>query len=470
MSTSSVSSLTNSILNATNPQSTTTGSSTFSTDLQSAITRALTIAALPSQLVQADLNTVSGESQELAQLGSLFSGLQNTISALSSSASGGAQTASVSDQSVVGATLTGSALPGTYTVNVLDPGSASSAISIAPQPPVTDPSGQSISQSNSFTLTVNGTTYALQPVSENLNALAQAINDSGAPVQAVIVNLGDPSSPDYRLVLQATALGNSTIQLTDSNNNSLLNPLNSGSDASYQVNGQPPAGISSTSSTVTIAPGLNVDLEAAGTATITVAASLNTVATAIGNFVNAYNSALSEVQKNQGQNGGALTGNGIVLSMQQALEQLGSYNSGSSTSSITNLTQLGVTFTQQGTLSFDPTVLGGLSQTQIQDAVSFLGSTDTGGFLQFANNSLNSLTDPTNGAIALQNTAYQTQTTNDNNKLSTDNAQLTQLQSNLNAQMAAANALITTLQNENTLLQGLFQADTSNNQNAGTVG
>jgi len=470
MSTSSVSSLTNSILNATNPQSTTTGSSTFSTDLQSAVTRALQIAALPSQLVQADINTISGESQELTQLGSLFSGVQNSVSALSSAASGGAQSASVSDRSVLSASLTGNALPGTYSVTVLDPGSESSAISIAPQPPVTDPSGQSISQSNSFTLTVNGTIYALQPVTENLNSLAQAINNSGAPVQAVIVNLGSPSSPDYRLVLQGTALGNSTIQLTDSNNNSLLNPLNSGTDASYQVNGQPPAGISSTSANVTIAPGLNVDLEAAGTSSITVAASVSNLSSALSNFVSAYNSALSEVQKNQGQNGGALTGNGIVLSMQQVLEQLGAYNSGSSTSSITNLTQLGVTFTRQGTLSFDATALSGLSQTQIQDAVSFLGSTTTGGFLQFANNSLNSLTDPTNGAIALQTTAYQTQTTSDQNKLTADNAQLTQLQNNLNAQMAAANALITTLQNENTLLQGLFQADTSNNQNAGTVG
>ena len=468
MSTSSVSSLTSSLLSATNPQSTPTGSSSFSADLQSAVTRALQIAALPSQLVQADLNTVNGQSQELTQLGSLFSGLQNSIQSLSSAAGSGAQSATVSNQSVLSADLTGTALPGTYSVTVLNAGSESSAISIAPQPPVTDPSGQNISQSNSFTLTVNGTIYSLQPGQENLNSLAQAINDSGAPVQAVIVNLGSPSSPDYRLVLQATSLGNSTIQLTDSNNTNLLNSLNAGSSASYQVNGQPSAGISTNSSSVTIAPGLNVNLEATGTATVTVAASLDSVSNALQSFVSAYNSALSEVQKNQGQNGGALVGNGIILSMQQVLEHLGSYSSGSG--SISNLTELGVTFTQQGTLSFDPSVLSGLSQTQIQNAISFLGDPNTGGFLQFATNSLNSLTDPTNGAIALQSKAYQTQTTSDQNKLNEDNDQLTQLQNNLNAQMAQANALIATLQNENTFLQGLFQASTSNNPNAGNVG
>jgi ABC-type histidine transport system ATPase subunit len=114
--------------------------------------------------------------------------------------------------------------------------------------------------------------------------------------------------------------------------------------------------------------------------------------------------------------------------------------------------------------------LRGLSQSQVQDAISFLGDPNTGGFLQYATNSLNSLTDPTEGAIALQNQAYQTQTKNDQTKLSNYNDQLTQLQNTLNAQMAQANALIATLQQENTFLQGLFQANTSNNPNAATAG
>ncbi len=455
-------------LSVTNPLSTTTGSSSFSSDLQNAVNRALQIAALPAQLVQADLNQVNGQSQELNQFSTLFASLQSSVQSLSSATSNGAQAATVSDASIVQANLTGSALPGTYSINVLDPGSESSAMSVALQPPVTDPSGQSISQSSSFTLTVNGTTYTIEPPSSNLNSLAQAINDSGAPVQAVIVNLGTPGSPDYRLVLQSTALGNVGIQLTDSNNNTLLSPLNTGSNASYTVNGQPPAGISTDNATVTVAPGLNVTLEAAGSATVTVAANLGGVTNALSAFVGAYNSVVSEVQKNEGQNGGALTGNGIVLSMQQVLQQIGAY-SGSS-GSISNLTQLGVTFTQQGTLAFDPTVLSGLSQTQVQDAISFLGDPNTGGFLQFATNSLNSITDPTTGAIALQNQAYQTQTQNDQAKLNNDNQQLTQLQNNLNAQMAQANALIATLQQENTFLQGLFQATTSNNPNATTAG
>ena len=455
-------------LNVTNPLSTTTGGSSFSTDLQSSVNRALQIAALPAQLIQADLNQVTDQSQEISQFASLFTALQNSVQSLGSAASSGAQSVSVSDSGVVQATLAGSVLPGSYTINVLDPGSEASAMSVALQPPVTDPSGQSISQSDSYTLTVNGTTYTIQPATKNLNSLAQAINNSGAPVQAVIVNLGSPTSPDYRLVLQATALGDVSIELTDSNNTALLNPLNTGSNASYTVNGQPPGGISSDSSIVAVAPGLNVTLKAQGTSVVTIAADAGNLASSLSSFANAFNSVVTEIQKNHGQNGGALTGNGVVLSLQQALQQLGQYTS--SSGSITSLAQLGLEFTQQGTLTFDPNALKGLSQTQVNDALSFLGEPTSSGFLQYATNTLNGINDPLNGLIALQSQTFQTQIQNDQQRITDQQQRLAQLQQNLQAQMAKADALIAALQSQNTFLQGLFQFTTSNNPNARTAG
>jgi hypothetical protein len=44
------------------------------------------------------------------------------------------------------------------------------------------------------------------------------------------------------------------------------------------------------------------------------------------------------------------------------------------------------------------------------------------------------------------------------------------MQTNLENQMAQANALIAALENQTTFLEGLFQADTSNNPNASTAG
>jgi flagellar hook-associated protein 2 len=460
-STSSISSLAASL---TAPQTSTTGTSSFASDLQASVNRALQIASLPMQALQADQSTISGKTSELSTLGGLFNSLQTSLQAITSGTGTNALQATVGDQSVVSASVTGSALAGTYTVQVLNAGSSSSAMSNSATA-VADPTSQNISSSTSFTLTVGTSNYTV--TASNLNALATAINSSGAPVQAVVVNLGSPSSPNYQLSLQSTALGNVALQLNDGTTN-LLTSLNTGADASYTVDGQPPAGITSSSSTVTIAPGLNVTLETAGSSTVTVSSNLSSVSSQLSSFVTAYNAAFAEVQKNVGQNGGALVGDSTVLNMRQALTQMIGY-SGSS-GSITSLAQLGVEFTQQGTLTFNSSVLTGLSQSQISDALTFLGDPNSGGLLQYANNTLNNITDPISGAVATETQSLQNQNTQDQTGITKDQAQLTVMQANLQAQMAQANALIATLQNQTTFLQGLFQAGTSNNPNAASTG
>ncbi len=142
-------------------------------------------------------------------------------------------------------------------------------------------------------------------------------------------------------------------------------------------------------------------LGAVGTTTVTVSSSLSSVSSELSSFVTAYNAAFAEVQKNTGQNGGALVGDSTVLDMQQALTQMITYTGTSG--SITSLAQLGVEFTQQGTLTFDSSALTGLSQSQITDALTFLGDPNSGGFLQYANNTLNSITDPVSGVGGYRN-------------------------------------------------------------------
>jgi flagellar hook-associated protein 2 len=445
-----------------NPQSSTTGSSTFASDLQASVNRALEIASLPMEALQNDQSTISGQVSELNTLGGLFNSLQTSLDAIGGTGGSSVQ-AAVSDQSVLSASVTGSPLPGTYTVQVLNAGSSSSAISNSATP-VTDPATEDISSSSSFTLTVGTSTYTV--AASDLNDLAAAINSSGAPVQAVVVNLGSPAAPNYQLSLQATGLGNVALQLSDGTN--LLTSLNTGTDASYTVDGQPPAGISTDSSTVTIAPGLSVDLAAVGTSTVTVSSSLSSVSSELSSFVTAYNAAFAELEKNFGQNGGALVGDSTVLDMQQALNQMISYSG--TGGSITSLAQLGVEFTQQGTLTFDSSAIAGLTSSQINDALTFLGGTTTGGFLEYANNTLNGITDPVAGSVATETQTLESESQNDQTQITNDQAQLTLMQTNLQSQMAQANALIATLQTRTTFLEGLFQADTSNNPDASTAG
>jgi flagellar hook-associated protein 2 len=447
------------------PASTFTGSSSFGPDLQNALNRAISIASLPIQQMTADKQRIDDRATEVGTLSTLFGTLQTSLQTLASGPGSKVLAATVSDPTILQASITGSPLQGSYAIQVLDPGSSSSALSNAGSTPVTDPSTQNISSSTSFTLTVGSNTYTVSPASQDLNSLAAAINSAGAPVQATVINLGGPSAPDYRLALQSTDLGGDALQLNDGTNN-LLTQTATGANASYTVNGQPPGGISSNSRTVTIAPGLDISLNKAGTSTVTVAGNTTAISNSLNAFVTAYNAVVTEVQKQHGQNAGPLTGDSSVLAMESSLRQLGDY-SGSS-GSITSLTQLGIQFTKTGALTFDPSALSGLSSHKISDAISFLGDPNAGGYLQFATSTLNGLLDPITGLLSSEQQSLQAQSTKEAKAISDAQDRVTQLGNNLMAQMAAADALISKLQSQTQFIVGLFQLPTQNSN--GTFG
>ena len=53
------------------PQTSTTGSSTFATDLEASVNRAIQIASLPMEELEVDQSTISGQTTELGTLGNL---------------------------------------------------------------------------------------------------------------------------------------------------------------------------------------------------------------------------------------------------------------------------------------------------------------------------------------------------------------------------------------------------------------
>src|SRR5579863_7891078 len=105
------------------PQTSTTGSSSFASDLQASVNRALQIASLPMQALQQDQSTISGKTSELSTLGSLFNSLQTALQGISSGTGSNSLQAAVGNSSVLSASVSSGALTGTYTVQVLSPGS-----------------------------------------------------------------------------------------------------------------------------------------------------------------------------------------------------------------------------------------------------------------------------------------------------------------------------------------------------------
>jgi flagellar hook-associated protein 2 len=410
------------------------------------------IASLPMQILQGNVTTLTSQQQATSTLGGSFQTLQNALTALGTTSTG-SPSASVSGGGVTATASTG-ALPGTYSIQVDDVGSSTVTLSGATLPTVTDPSTDNISSASSFTLTLNGVDHTITPDGTSLSSLVTAINAAGDGVQATIINVGSSTSPDYRLSLTSSNLGADTIQLNDGTNN-LLDTLSTGTDALYKLNGSATQ-IQSTSRQITLSPGLTVNLvsQTSSPSTITVSTDFSGLQNAISNFVSTFNSAVTSVQKNEGQNGGALEGNSLIYTLVNVLNSL-AQSSGSS-GAITSLADLGVTLQQNGQLAFDPSVFSAANTTDIQQ---FLGSTTTeGSFLQQTNDALNTVTDVNTGLIASTFNAFQTEITSKNTEIANDQLRIDQLQTNLQTQLSKADAAIATLESQKTYFQELFTA------------
>jgi flagellar hook-associated protein 2 len=446
-----------------------TGSSQFSSSLQAAITRAVSFASLPLEQMQSELTTLQSQQSEAQTLNTDFANVQSAVSAVESAITGtSAFSASVSNTGssasssspVASVSLTGTPSAGTYSIDVTGTGAYANSMSDDGLTTVADPTSGNISDASNYTLTVGAATYTITPSGNTLSDLADALNASG-DVQATLVNIGGSSSPDYRLSLEGTELGDLPIQLTTidgSNPGQTLMTAQSppGAPAEYQVNGEPDLPIQSSTSTVTISPGVSVSLLDSGTATVTVSPSTEALSSAFSNLATAYNNAMSDINKNHGQSGGALAGDSLLLTLTDALQSIAGYTTGNS--GISSLASLGFSFDSSGVLSFDSSAFASATSGQTAQLLSFLGSSSTGGFLEAASNALAGIEDPTDGVLTQDLSSLSSQITTENTSISDEQDKVNTLQTNLTQQMATADAAIATMEQQLVSLQGYFQA------------
>jgi flagellar hook-associated protein 2 len=437
-----------------------TGVSTYASDLQQVITRAVSIASMPLQQMSNRLQDMSSESSSLKGLDSQFTALQTAIQNLDTALGPTSYSATSSDPTSVRASVTAGALEGSYTVTVNSLGSPAAAVSSASLPAVTDPYSSSLSSATAFTLTVGSQSFSIQPADTSLMGLATAINGASTGVQASIVNAGGPDSPNYRLVLRATGLGPNSIALREGAPDQtppgadLLDatPLSPGSDASYTIGGLNQT-IQSSSSSVTLAPGLTIDLlkQTTSPVTVTVARGVDSISNAMSAFVDAYNATVDQLNQQVGPNSGALAGQFIVQSLFGTLRQITQYSA--SSGGVSSLAQLGVNLDKTGKLSLDTTKLYSLNVEAIQ---GFLGSASAGGFLKTANDALNNVEDATSGWLKTAISSKATEISHENDLMTAEQQRLADLQDNLTKRMAAADTLLASLESKKSYMTDLF--------------
>jgi flagellar hook-associated protein 2 len=435
-----------------------TGASAYSKDFQAVIDRAVAIRSLGLSALGTGKARLAAESSAASSLDTAFSNLQNAVAAVGASTGLASLSASVSTSGFIQPALTAGALPGTYSIEVTNLGSATNTLSKDALITVSDPAMQNISAGTSFTLTVNGVDTSITPAAATLSSLVAAINaNAGQQVQASIVNIGSSGSPDYRLALQSTKLHTDTIQLT-SGSTPLLDTLSTGEPATYKVNGLDTAA-SSDSRIITLAPGLTVTLlqesPTAVASIITVNKSTTSTSNALSAFAVAYNGAVSGIDKNRGTAAGVLAGSSLLSTLSQSLRGISSYSSGDA--SISNLTALGFSFDKNGVLSFDTSVFHAAIDNDPAALYSFLGDSSSG-FLQSANTTLNALEDPTLGTIKETITSLNEQSSKQDSLIADEQARIDQFREDLTNRISAADALISSLEQKVTFVTGLLQA------------
>jgi flagellar hook-associated protein 2 len=284
-----------------------------------------------------------------------------------------------------------------------------------------------------------------------------AINTQAAgEVQASIVNVGSSGSPDYRLSLRASSLGASAIALTDGSNNSLIASSTAGSLASYKLDGLPDS-ITSTSRTITLAPGVQVNLlgqSAPGAATtVTIADDASGLSAAFQAFAQSYNAAVDAVAQQHGQGGGVLEGDSLLQSLSGVLSQLGTYSNGSPAQALANF---GITVDKTGHMSVDSAAFQTAANANFPALLSTLGNSTTGGFLETATNLMSGLEDPVTGIVKSEESSLATRITAQQTAIGDQQARVSEIQQSLTAQIAKADEAIASLESQVSYVTGLF--------------
>lgn len=313
-----------------------------------------------------------------------------------------------------------------------------------------DTTSTAVSSTGLFQLVVGSKTYSLDlGDNNNLTGLENAINSSGAGVTASITG----SDGAYSLSITNPG-GATTIQLN--NVTDLLSDTNQGSNASFSLNGVP---VTESTNTITdVIPGVSFTLngETSGSATISLASDPSQLSSALQSLVSDYNTLVTEVQQQYGTSAGPLNGDPIITQISDDMQQLVTYWNPASTSSIRSLSDLGISLSDTGQMSFSTSTFNALSDSQISDAFKFLGSSTTG-FGALAGN-FTQISDPVSGIIEDETNGLNQDNTQLGDQITTLDQQAAQIQAQATTQAQQADALCAELEQQQSTLDASIES------------
>jgi flagellar hook-associated protein 2 len=404
--------------------------------------------------------------QTLQAIDQAISGLQSAATELKTSIGSSALQGTVANTSLASVSVTSGATAGTYQLEVDDLGAATQTISAPGSTTINNPLSQGLDGSSSYTISVadpsvNGgqaQNVTITPTSQTLSGLVQAINATpGVGVSASIVNVGSQSAPDYRLALQATNLGATTISLADNGSGTnLMTTTSTGRNSSYKVDGQ---AISGTSDSVALAPGVTANLLQASVGNptnITVSQSTTNAQKALQDFATAYNGVVDALGTQHGAGAGSLSGDSILLTAKQMLSQINGFSSSGNT-----ISAIGLDLDNLGHLSFNSAEFITGAGSNFANLSQYLGDTTTG-FIGTATSSLATLEDPITGVFKTAEKTLSADLTKLSASITDQINQINAFQQNLYQQLSKSDAAIYSLTAQVDFFTQLFQTQNAN--------
>ena len=427
------------------------GISSYSADLQTVLNRAVKIAALPLQQLQNESADILGRKTQLGALANTASSLASALENLGKVSRQKALSASSSNTDKVAVTYSGATTANSYPLN--------SITSLASQASETSTAGfassttTAVSSTGLLKLKVGTAEHNIDiSATNNLTALRDAINGLSAGVTASILTTGATSN---YLSITANSTGATTLQLIDAPTGAATNLLtagNQGSDAVFKLNN---IDVTRKNNVVNdVIPGVSFTLldDSTTPVTLTLSTQRASLATALDGFARGYNAAVDALGAQIGPAAGLLSGDFTVREIQKALREIASH---SGSGAIDSLSDLGLTFDKNGRISIDATVLGTLSESQVNAAFDFIGSETNG--LGALSGRLSQIGDPLIGLVKLQQEAYDKADVRVRKQIADLETRLTELQRSVASRLQSVDALLGSLEAQQKLIDASYK-------------
>jgi flagellar hook-associated protein 2 len=312
------------------------------------------------------------------------------------------------------------------------------------------------------------TTVTVDSSSNTLTTLAAAINSEGAGVTASVIS----DSAGSRLSLVSGTGGSAgqltvTSALSDSTTNTALgvNTGQTGSDASLTVDG---IALTSASNTVSTAiPGVTFQLLSADPTSpvqVEITNDNSAIETAFSSMVTAYNAVVGDIKTQEGNDSSGsaepLYGNPTLALIQTQISS--AMTSGAASGSVSNLSQLGISFNDDGTMSLDADTLDVELNSNFADVTGYLQ--DVGSFGQTFATTLNNLgTQAPDGAVYLAQQQNSAEETSLNTDITNENAILATQKTALTTELNTANQVLQSIPSQLNEVNEMYSAFTGYN-------